>query len=93
MKYDHMIKINGAYYQTGQEVPENIAAAGKEDSLPFSDDNIEFETRENKKYTRTEILQMKTADLQELASKEGIDNAYDKNGSELKKILIGNFGL
>lgn len=24
MKYDHMVKVNGAYYKAGEEVPEEI---------------------------------------------------------------------
>lgn len=44
-------------------------------------------------YTKTEINRMSTSDLQELATKEGIDGAEDMTGSELKKLLIEKFGL
>lgn len=39
MLYDHTVKVNGEYYPAGAEVPE-----GKVDDIPFSDENIEFET-------------------------------------------------
>lgn len=92
MKYDHMVKVNGVYYQAGQEVPGNQMAEEKE-PLPFSDDDITLETKEDRIYTKTDINSMKTADLQDLAAKEGIENAYDTSGSELKKILSEHFGL
>jgi len=94
LKYDHIVKSNGKYYKAGEEVPDYEEAAGEKEPLPFSDHDIEFETKSNgKRYTRTEISQMKTADLQQLAEKEGIENAYGKSGSEIKKILVEHFGL
>lgn len=48
---------------------------------------------EGKKYTKTEINRMSTAELQNLAAVEGIDNAFDTSGGELKKILIEHFNL
>lgn len=93
MKYDHMVKVNGAYYQTGEDVPEIEDMTADESPLPFSDDDIELETREDKTYTKTEINRMTTAELQELAANEGIENAYETSGNELKKILAEHFGL
>lgn len=48
---------------------------------------------EQKTYTKSEIQRMSTADLQNLAAEEGIEDAYETNGSELKKILAKHFGL
>ena len=49
---------------------------------------------ENKKtYTKTEINRMSTSDLQKLASEHGIEDAQEKSGAELKKLLIQMFGL
>lgn len=94
MKYDHMVKSNGKYYKAGEELPEYEGTAGEKTNLPFSDHDIEFETKSNgKRYTKTEISHMKTEDLQSLAEKEGIQNAYGTSGSELKKILSEHFGL
>lgn len=64
----------------------------KEETLPFSGSNDEFD-EEERHYTKSEINRMSTADLQELATSEGIKNAYSISGGELKKILIQHFGL
>lgn len=44
-------------------------------------------------YTKTEINRMSTADLQALATEQGIDNAEELTGAELKKLLIEKLGL
>lgn len=93
MIYDHMVKVNGKYYKAGEDVPENSSKAVKETSLPYSDAEIELETKENKTYTKSEINRMSTSDLQNLAAAEGIEDAYEKSGNELKKILAEHFGL
>lgn len=93
MVYDHIVKVNGRYYQTGEDVPEIKDMAEGESSLPYSDDDITLETKEDKQYTKTEINRMSTAELQNLAAAEGIENAFDTSGNELKKILTEHFGL
>ena len=45
------------------------------------------------KYTKTDINRMSTADLQALAAEQGIENATELSGAELKKLLIEKFGL
>lgn len=91
MKYDHMVKANGKYYAAGEDVPE---VAEEEISLPFSDADIVLETKpEQKHYTKTVINRMSTAELQNLAAAEGIENAFETSGGELKKILVQHFGL
>lgn len=44
-------------------------------------------------YTKTEINRMSTSDLQALAAEHGIEGAEEISGSELKRILIEQFGL
>lgn len=44
-------------------------------------------------YTKTEINRMSTADLQAFATEQGIDNAEELTGAELKKLLIEKLGL
>lgn len=62
--------------------------------LPFSDNNIEFEERpEDKQYTKTDINRMKTEELQDLATRVGIENAHNASGEKLKKTLIEHFNL
>lgn len=93
MVYDHMVKAGGRYYQAGEDVPETDDAAGDENSLPFSDDDILLETKEDKRYTKTDINGMSTGELQNLAAAEGIENAFETSGSRLKEILKEHFGL
>lgn len=65
-----------------------------EEELPFSDNYIELkEDSAKKKYTKSEIQRMSTADLQNLAAEVGIEDAFETNGNELKKILSQHFGL
>ncbi len=44
-------------------------------------------------YTKTEINRMSTADLKALAKSNGIEDAEDISGAELKKLLIKKFNL
>lgn len=46
-----------------------------------------------KSYTKTEINRMPTADLKVLASEQGIENAENTSGADLKKLLIEKLGL
>ena len=48
---------------------------------------------EEKFYTKSDINTMKVSDLRELAKKQGIENAEDISGSELKTMLIEKMGL
>lgn len=93
MKYDHMVKVNGNYYQAGEDVPEIEYMAVDESLLPYSDADIEFETRENTSYTKSEINRMKTAELREMAKNTGVEGADDMTGQELKEYFISVFGL
>jgi len=86
-----MVKVNGVYYSSGEEVPDNVA---EEIPLPFSDNDIEFEEKESKKkYTKTEINKLTTTELQNLAAKAGVENAFETSGAELRKVLIELFEL
>ena len=65
-----------------------------EEGTTFSDNDIELEEDSaGKKYTKTEINRMSTAELQNLAAAEGIENAFETSGNELKKILASHYGL
>lgn len=66
----------------------------EDEPFPFSDNDIEFEENSaKKKYTKSEIQRMSTADLQNLAAEIGSENAFETSGNELKKILYQHFGL
>lgn len=93
MVYDHMVKVNGRYYQTGEDVPEIEDTAESYSPLPFSDNDITLKTKEDKQYTKTDINGMSTEELQNLAATEGIENAFETSGNKLKEILKQHFGL
>ena len=44
-------------------------------------------------YSKTTINRMSTSDLQAFATEQGIDNAEELTGAELKKLLIEKLGL
>lgn len=96
MKYDHMVKIGGKYYPAGAEISNDAPQKEiEENSLPLTDKDIELEGNSVSKpsYSKTEINRMSTAELQNLASNTGIENAYSMTGAELKKLLIKEFNL
>ena len=93
-KYPYIVNKNGVWYPAGTEVPEGtkpITKDVKEDDFskimnpPVEDNKVS--------YTKTDINRMSTAELQELAKTEGIENAENITGGELKKILIEKFEL
>lgn len=93
MVYDHMVKVNGQYYQAGEDVPEIEDMAGDESSLPYSDDDITLETQEDKPYTKSDIQRMKKAELLEIAKNTGVEGADDMTREELADYLLNVFGL
>lgn len=44
-------------------------------------------------YSKTTINRMSTSDLQAFATEQGIDNAEELTGAELKELLIEKLGL
>lgn len=81
----HSVKYNGVWYHAGQEIKE-----GEKSSSDFSE---YMNPPTEKKYTKTEINRMSTADLQKLASENGFDEAEKISGADLKRMLIEKFGL
>ena len=79
----HSIKHDGVWYKVGDEVPESNSNSAPSD----------FMNPPETPYTKTEINRMSTADLKKLASENGIENATEINGGDLKKMLIKKFGL
>lgn len=87
MKFSHLVKYNGQYYPAGADVPvgDNSVKEVVEDAKPI--------VEKQPQYTKTEINRLSTAELKSLASKQGIDNAEEMTGADLKKVLIEKFGL
>lgn len=75
----HSIKHDGVWYKVGDEVPESNS-----NSVPS-----DFMNPPETPHTKTEINRMS----KKLASENGIENATEINGSDLKKMLIEKFGL
>ena len=71
------------------------ARAVKNTVLTQKKKSVEVRTEDKKEvfYTKTDINTMKVADLRELAKQQGITNADDISGTELKNILIEKMGL
>lgn len=86
MKFDHKVKYNGKWYMPGEEIEVEKSTSD------FSQYMNPTETEEDK-YTKTEINRMSTAELKAFAKEQGIDNAEDMTGAELKKVLIEKLGL
>ena len=61
----------------------------KEDVIEITDEEV---IKENQ-FTKTEINRMSTAELKEVAKLNGVEDADDMTGGELKKVLIEKFGL
>lgn len=79
MKFNHLVKYNGKYYPAGTDVPVG--------------ETLVIEEKKELKYTKTDINRMSTAELKELALANGVENAEEMTGAELKKCLISAFGL
>ncbi len=91
---ERLKELSGSNNKQNKPLIRNIAKESEKEIMPFSDDDIVFESDfRKKKYTKTEINRMTTAELQNLADVEGIDNAFETSGGELKKILIEHFNL
>lgn len=80
------VKVNGKWFYAGQEIDEV-----EKSTSDFSQYMNPPETES--KYTKTEINRMSTAELKVFAMEQGIENAEEMTGAELKKVLIEKFGL
>ncbi len=87
-------ELSGSNNKQNKPLIRKIEEDTEDEPLLFSDKDITLESgAEQKKYTKTEINRMPTAELQNLATVEGIENAFETSGGELKKILIEYFNL
>lgn len=63
-----------------------------EDFTQYMNESIADKT-EAHEYTKTEINRTSTSDLRIIAAKQGVENAEELTGAELKKLLIEKLGL
>lgn len=85
MIHRHKVYKRGAVNKT---VPQKIPQPKqKTEEVAKDEENAEV------KYTKSEINRATTSTLKEIASEIGIDDADDKTGGELKKLIIEKLGL
>lgn len=93
MIFSHDVKHNGKWYSAGTNVPVEVldpADFEKEPVMVMADD---YEEEPQKHYTKSEILGMRKADLIKLAKENGISEADEMTGSELKSALVKALNL
>ena len=73
MKYNHVVNLNGRYYAAGEDVPtyeNDRMEKGEPEGLPFSDSDIEFETKESR-YTYDDLDGMTVREIKRKAEDLG----------------------
>lgn len=85
-------------YNVGDIFPRNGMMVGEARLRELSSKNNKqgkplIEPVEEKPYTKTVISRMPIAELKEVAKNNGIENADEMTGGELKTELIKHFGL
>ena len=79
MKFNHVVKYHGEWYPAGTDVPIGTAPVEVREPTPV--------------VTRTEIQQMRKAELLAMAEKEGIPADEESTVAWLKAELLKHFGL
>ena len=86
-------KINAAK-QSEEVTADNVRQeAVYGDELKYEEEQDKFPVQPTNDYTKTAIKRMPTADLQALASENGILDADSFSGADLKSMLIEKFNL
>lgn len=73
----------------GKPLIKKVDEKIEDNVMEITDEEV---TKENQ-FTKTEINRMSTAELKEVAKLNGVEDAGDMTGGELKKVLIEKFGL
>ena len=87
MKYPYIVKVNGVYYEAGQEVP-----ASKPVKTDETKEKITEEISDGA-YTKTDINRMNKETLVEKAAEIGVEDAEELSGNVLKDKLIEYYNL
>lgn len=106
--FNHPYHVGDIFPRDGLKVSEErlneLSGSNNKQGKPLikkkSETQIEINGKEVAKamkntsgYTKTDINRMSTEDLKQLATEQGIENAKNINGADLKKILIAKFEL
>lgn len=81
MKAEYAIKVGDKWYRAGDELPGSTPSA-------LADVPAKETVSEEKKYTKTSIMAMNVKALRKLAEENGIENADEYTGTELKEMLV-----
>lgn len=84
MKYPYDVKVGSVWYEAGTEIPEEEEVKAEETVVA---------EEPQKRITKTDVLGMRKADLISLAKENGISEADDMTGSELKTALVKALNL
>lgn len=108
MKHKYYIKHNGVLYAPGTDVPEGKAPVENVEQPKVEEtkqsevtENVEQpNTEENAEppveqpsYTRTQIQQMNSEDLRNVATELGLAFDEDSTNKELKQKIMGKLGI
>lgn len=107
--FNHPYKVGDVFPRLGMNVSEarlkELSTANNRQKKPLIElveEKASVEVKEIKndkivekqpQYTKTDINRMPTAELKEVATNNGIENAEEMTGGDLKKVLIEKFGL
>lgn len=99
--FNHPYKQGDAFPRLGMKVSEDrlkeLSSANNRQKKPLikadGEDTPASKEVEKKEYSKTDINRMSTAELKTLAIEQGVVDASEMTGSELKKVLIEKFGL
>lgn len=79
--------------EVSEERLKELSGSNNKQHTPLIRKVAEQSEEKTSPYTKTEIQRMSVDSLRILAREVGIENPDEISGSELKKMLIGHFGL
>ena len=85
MKYPYDVKVGSVWYEAGTEIPDVEEEVKAEEPIVVEEPQ--------KRITKSDILGMRKADLIKLAKENGISEADEMTGSELKSALVKALNL
>lgn len=99
--FNHPYKVGDEFPRLGLKVTEarlqELAGSNNKQGKPLiakvEEPKVEVVEDVKAEYTKTEINRMSTAELKEVAKSNGVEDAEDLTGGELKKVLIKKFNL
>jgi len=89
----HLYKVGDSFPRLNYEVSEERILALASGNNKAGKVFIQSDEPEKPKVTKSKVVTMKASDLRKLASDNGLENAEEYTGTELKKWLIDKLGL